>query len=74
MEIEEGVIRRDHRPRWITRSEISIILNMIRKPREGIQNKKKDQKVPLNKLKLNLQRPSIKWLSPIQRPVIKDPK
>ena len=58
----------------ITRSEISIILDMVRKPREVIQNKKKDQKMPLNKLKLNLQRPPIKWLPPIQRPVIKDPK
>ena len=74
MEIEEGVIRRGRRPRRITRSEISIILHMVRKPRKGIQNKKKDQKVPLNKLKLNLQRPPIKWLPPIQRPVIKDPK
>ena len=32
MEIEEGVIRRDRRPRRITPSEISIILHMIRKP------------------------------------------
>ena len=32
MEIEEGVIRRGRRPRWITPSEISIILHMIRKP------------------------------------------
>ena len=31
MEIEEGVIRRGRRPRWITPSEISIILHMIRK-------------------------------------------
>ena len=32
MEIEEGVIRQGRRPRWITPSEISIILHMIRKP------------------------------------------
>ena len=32
MEIEEGVIRRDRRPRRITPSEISIILHMILKP------------------------------------------
>ena len=32
MEIEEGVIRRDCRPRRITPSEISIIHHMIRKP------------------------------------------
>ena len=32
MEIEEGGIRRGRRPRWITPSEISIILHMIRKP------------------------------------------
>ena len=32
MEIEEGDIRRGRRPRWITPSEISIILHMIRKP------------------------------------------
>ena len=31
MEIEEGVIRRDRRPRRITPSEIPIILDMIRK-------------------------------------------
>ena len=41
---------------------------------EGIQNKKKDQKVTLNKLKLNLQRPPIKWLPSLKRPVIKLPK
>ena len=32
MEIEEGVIRRGHRPRRIAPSEISIILHKIRKP------------------------------------------
>ena len=32
MDSEEGVIRRDRRPRRITPSEISIILHMIRKP------------------------------------------
>ena len=32
MEIEEGVIRRDRRPRRITPSEIYKILHMIRKP------------------------------------------
>ena len=32
MEVEEGVIRRGRRHRWITPSEISIILHMIRKP------------------------------------------
>ena len=31
VEIEDGVIRRGSRPRWITPSEISIILHMIRK-------------------------------------------
>ena len=32
MEIDEGVIRRDRRPRRITPYEISIILHMKRKP------------------------------------------
>ena len=32
MEIKEGVICRDRTLRWITPSEISIILHMIRKP------------------------------------------
>ena len=32
LEIEEGVIRGGRRPRWITPSEIAIILHMIRKP------------------------------------------
>ena len=32
MEIEEGVIRQGGRPKWITPSEISVILYMIGRP------------------------------------------
>ena len=32
LQIEEGVIRRGRRPRWVTQSEICRILHMLRKP------------------------------------------
>ena len=32
MQISEGVIHRDQRPRWITPSEICLILHILRKP------------------------------------------
>ena len=37
-QIEEGVIHRSRRPRWVTPSEICLILYILRKPNSLIAN------------------------------------